>query len=280
MRDDWPLAIVGVDSSGPHGSVRGIKLIYHRARTADSTFILSRISPPPSSSIFCLHSLLEMARGALSLLQLALLGSALGASPLPTGILRNNTNTTFDNNNAKQQSDFEAEVNTAQKLHWSPGLFKSVRLYTMIQSGTTSDPISAFPAAVATNTTMLLGIWCSGTENIVNELSVLFSAIDKYGQRFADLVVGISVGSEDLYRVSESGIAIDAGVGHGPATMIKFINEVRSTIKGTSLANKPVGHVDSWSAWANKSNKAVIDAVDFVGTALYPYYEKDKGNTF
>src|SRR3569833_3335477 len=85
MRDDWPLAIVGVDSSGPHGSVRGIKLIYHRARTADSTFILSRISPPPSSSIFCLHSLLEMARGTLSLLQLALLGSALGASPLPAG---------------------------------------------------------------------------------------------------------------------------------------------------------------------------------------------------
>src|SRR2546421_18805 len=36
----------------------------------------------------------------------------------------------------------------------------------------------------------------------------------------------------------------------------------------------------SWSAWANSSNSAVIKAVDFVGTDLYPYYEKDKGNAF
>lgn len=191
-----------------------------------------------------------------------------------------NSGATLDSTKAKQQSDFESEFKTAAALHGSPGSFNSVRLYTNIQSGTQSDPISAFPAALATNTSMLLGIWCSGTTNITNELTALDTAITKYGQQFADLVVGISVGSEDMYRISESGIANDAGVGQGPSVIVDFIKEVRSKISGTSLANKPVGHVDSWSAWANSSNKAVIDEVDFVGTDVYPYYEKDKGNAF
>jgi len=69
-------------------------------------------------------------------------------------------------------------------------------------------------------------------------------------------------------------------VGKTADEIVAFIEEVRSSIADTPLSNKPVGHVDSWSAWSNSSNSAVIDAVDFVGTDLSPYYEKDKGNTF
>jgi glucan endo-1,3-beta-D-glucosidase len=191
-----------------------------------------------------------------------------------------NSGATLDDSKAKEQSDFEKEFKTAQALQGSPGSFNSVRLYTNIQSGTQDTPISAFPAALATNTSMLLGIWCSGTTSIENELKALQSAISQYGQKFADLVVGISVGSEDVYRVSESGIENDAGVGKSADVIVSFIEEVRSSIAKTPLSDKPVGHVDSWSAWANSSNSALVEAVDFVGTDLYPYYEKDKGNAF
>ncbi|KAJ4216463.1 hypothetical protein NW757_014668 [Fusarium falciforme] len=199
---------------------------------------------------------------------------------MPEGILGFNSGATKDDNKPKQQSDFEQEFRTAQGLRGSPGLFNSVRLYTMIQAGTTDDPISAFPAALDTNTSMLLGIWCSGTETIENELSAMSNAIDTYGQRFADLVVGISVGSEDLYRNSESGVENDAGLGQGPDMMVRFIRQVRSAINGTVLGNKPVGHVDSWSALANESNSDVIDQLDWLGTDLYTYYERDRGNSF
>ncbi|KAM0282141.1 hypothetical protein ACHAQH_003181 [Verticillium albo-atrum] len=140
----------------------------------------------------------------------------------------------------------------------------------MVQAGTTNDPISAFPAALKTNTSMLLGIWCSGTESIEQELTAMNNAIDQYGQQFADLVVAISVGSEDMYRISESGVENDAGLGQGPDTILRFIREVRSAINGTILSDKPIGHVDTWSAWANRSNTDVIDEVDWIGTDVYP----------
>ena len=196
------------------------------------------------------------------------------------GYLGFNSGARFDNDKAKQQADFEREFKTAQGLRNSPGLFNSVRLYTNVQAGTTNTPISAFPAALATNTTMLLGIWCSGTNDIGNELTALKSAISQYGQKFADLVVGISVGSEDLYRQTESGIENKAGLGQGPSTIVNFIKQTKSAIAGTALSSKPVGHVDAWSAWANSSHSAVLEASDFIGTDLYPYYEKDKGNDF
>jgi glucan endo-1,3-beta-D-glucosidase len=155
-----------------------------------------------------------------------------------------------------------------------------VRLYTNIQqNGTDPDtPIEAFAAAVKTNTTLLLGIWCSGTDSIDNELSALTKAIKQHGKEFTDLVVGISVGSEDLYRVSEIGIRNKSGVGADAKAMIAFIKQTRNKLKGTALAKTPVGHVDTWTTWVNTSNKAVVDEVDFVGVDIYPYYEDDKDN--
>lgn len=198
----------------------------------------------------------------------------------PTGILGFNSGAMFDTSKAKKKSDFLEEFKTAQSLHGSPGLFNSVRLYTMIQWETDDTPIEAFEAAIETNTTMLLGIWCSGTDSIEKELNAMKSALDKYGTDFANLVVAISVGSEDMYRVSETGIKNNAGLGQDAETIVGFIDDVRAAVKGTLLEGKMIGHVDTWSAWANESNSDVIDAVDFVGVDLYPYYEDDKGNAF
>lgn len=181
---------------------------------------------------------------------------------------------------AKKQDDFEKEMTAAQNLQGTPGLFNSMRLYTNIQYETDDTPIEAFQAAINTNTTLLLGLWASEVKSVDNELSALKSAIEDLGEDFANLVVGISVGSEDLYRSSESGIKNEAGVGADPDTIVDFIKDTRKALKGTLLEDKPIGHVDAWSAWGNKSNEKVLKEVDWVGTDLYPYYEDDKGNSF
>jgi glucan endo-1,3-beta-D-glucosidase len=209
------------------------------------------------------------------LLPLLTLVTAVAAQKVYQGF---NSGAFFTSSKPKTESDFESEFLAALALHYSPGLFSSVRLYTNIQAGTTNTPIQAFQAAVNTNTSLLLGIWCSGTTSIDNEIAALKSAIGNLGTKFTDLVMGISVGSEDLYRLSESGIANNAGIGNSPDSIISFIKAVRTSITGTALAGIPVGHVDSWSAWTNTSNRAVIAEVDFLGMDLYPYYEKNLPN--
>lgn len=167
------------------------------------------------------------------------------------------------------QSDFEAEFKTAQGLVGTSG-FSSARLYTMIQAGTTNTPISAIPAAIATKTTLLLGLWASVPQDqFKNEIAALTSAVDQYGSAFVDLVVGISVGSEDLYRTSELGIKNKAGTGTDPSTIVQYIDQTRKALKGTSAATKLVGHVDTWIDWTNVSNSAVVHASDFIGMDGY-----------
>lgn len=168
-----------------------------------------------------------------------------------------NSGNTLPDWSAKNESDFLKEFSTFPKLANSPGTFNSVRLYTNIQAYTTDEPLSAFSAAIATNTSILLGIWCSGTTNITSELKALTTALDRYGSAFADLVLAISVGSEDLYRGSAIGEKDGAGIGTGPENIVRFINDTRTAIQGTLLENKPVGHVDTWTSWVNESNTAV-----------------------
>lgn len=186
-----------------------------------------------------------------------------------------NSGSTLPDYTAKNESDFAEEFTTMQNLQNSPGVFNSVRLYTNIQAYTTEDPLSAIPAAIKTNTSILLGIWCSGADNITSELAALSTALDTWGEDFADAVIAISVGSEDLYRLSDIGIAQDAGIGAGPDAIVGFINDTRNAIAGTLLADKPVGHVDTWRSWINESNSAVVEAADWLGVDIYPFFENN-----
>jgi glucan endo-1,3-beta-D-glucosidase len=183
-------------------------------------------------------------------------------------------------NYASQSQDydgFSSQFKTAQSLAGASN-FASARLYTMIQDGTTDTPIDAIQAAIDTNTTLLLGLWASG-DTFTNELTALKSAISQYGSSFADLVVGISVGSEDLYRISPTGIAAGSGAGQSPDVLVEYIGQVRSAISGTSLSSKPVGHVDTWNVYVNSSNSEVISNCDFLGLDEYPYYQTTDTNT-
>ncbi|KAI9048371.1 hypothetical protein LZ554_007207 [Drepanopeziza brunnea f. sp. 'monogermtubi'] len=174
------------------------------------------------------------------------------------------------------QSDFESLFSTAKNLVGTSG-FTSARLYTTIQAGTASDPTSAIPAAIAQDVSILLTLWSSGTA-FPQELLALKAAIAQYESAFTSRVVGISIGSEDLYRNSPTGIAAGSYVGADPATIVNNIKAVRAAIAGGPLANAPVGHVDTWTAWVNGSNQAVIDNCDWIGVDAYPYFQNTQSN--
>ncbi|MCJ1407880.1 hypothetical protein MMC19_001951 [Ptychographa xylographoides] len=190
-----------------------------------------------------------------------------------------NYGATFTDGSAKAQSDFQAEFSTAKGLVGTSG-FTAARLYTMIQAGTADSTTAAIPAAIAEGTQLLLGLWASGGQgDFTNELSALSSAIHNYGSSFTSLVAGISVGSEDLYRISPTGIAAMSGAGADPATLTGFISQLRQAIAGTGLSGAAVGHVDTWTAWVNGSNDAVIAACDFIGMDAYPYFQNTMANS-
>lgn len=128
----------------------------------------------------------------------------------------------------------------------------SQSMLTVLQQGgsSTNEPTQAIPAAIEENVSLLLGLWASGGQGPLSaEITALNSAITQYGDAFTKLVVGISVGSEDLYRNSPTGQAADAGIGADAATVSSYISQVREAIKGTGLSGVPVGHVDTWTAW-------------------------------
>ncbi|KAM3539239.1 hypothetical protein ARSEF1564_007859 [Beauveria bassiana] len=204
--------------------------------------------------------------------------AAVASAAADSNYLGFNSGSTLADRSAKFKKDFEAEFKTAQALNGAPGKFNAVRLYTNIQAYSTDDPISAFEAAIDTETYLLLGIWASGADNINKELSALKKAVDTYGSKFTDLVIGMSIGSEDLYRNSQTGTKNKAGLGADPDVILNFIKDYKKAVEGGALAKVPVGHVDTWDAWTNSSNKAVIDAVDWIGVDEYPYYESGKGN--
>jgi glucan endo-1,3-beta-D-glucosidase len=158
---------------------------------------------------------------------------------------------------------FHDEFIAAQNLVGAPG-FTSARLYTSIQGGSQNAPIEAIKAAIDTKTSLLIGVWASSGQDHVNqEIAAIQQAINNWGSSFTSLVVGISVGSEDLYRISPTGIENKSDPGAQPADVAKYINQVRSALGGS--IGKPIGHVDTWSSWVNGSNNAVIAASDFLG---------------
>jgi len=186
----------------------------------------------------------------------------------------------FTSGAVKQQSDFEQEFEHAQGLDGTDGAFNSARLYTMIQGGTPNDPISAIPAAIQTKTSLLFGLWASaGDEAFNGEIEALQKTIDQYCDQLDGLVAGISVGSEDLYRNSPTGIENGEYAGANPDTLVGYIERVRETIKGSCLSDAPIGHVDTWTAYDNSSNSAVIEACDWLGMDAYAYFENTKPNS-
>ncbi|KAF1941913.1 glycoside hydrolase [Clathrospora elynae] len=175
--------------------------------------------------------------------------------------------------NVKQKADFLDGFNLAKNLT-TPIPFDSARLFTCRAGGTLNDPISAFDAAVESKTNLLLGFWItpgekgdSPDENVNNEMIALEKGFKQHGQALSDLIIGLSVGNEDVYRsVDPNQIGVSADV------VSKTIEQVKKRIATSSFAqymkDKPIGHVDT-------AQYAVVDNADFIGMTAYPYWNND-----
>lgn len=152
----------------------------------------------------------------------------------------------------RSQSDWEDAFNIIASF---PGNFKNARLYASSDCNTLAN---AVPAALNTGTTLLVGIWTEDDAHYNAEKQALLEAIQQYG---SDWILGVSVGSEDLYRGDT-----DAD------TLASQIYDVRGMICSVG-ACKTVGHVDTWTAWVDPANTAVIAAVDWLGNDAYPYWQ-------
>lgn len=212
--------------------------------------------------------------------QLAALGLA-AATPISAqnNVQGFNYGATNEDGSCRSYDDFVSLFNRAKNLEGASG-FASARLYTSIQCGTAAEPISAFRAAIDTDTSILVGLWASAGRPVYeNELNALLAAARDLGTAFTDRVVGISVGSEDLYRSSPEGVANNAGVGATGEEIEGYIGWLRDWARGTSLESKPIGHVDTWTAWILPENAGVAASVNWLGHNSFPYFESTKANS-
>jgi glucan endo-1,3-beta-D-glucosidase len=168
----------------------------------------------------------------------------------------------------KSQSDWESDFRLMASL---PGHFTSARLYASSDCNTLAN---AVPAALATGTQLLVGVWSNDEAHYDAEKAALLSAVQQYG---FDWIVAVSVGSEDLYRVQSQGSTETS-----PQRLAQQIYDVRgmlSTVPGYDAGKIQVGHVDTWTAWVDGRNEDVIRACDFVGTNGFPYFQSTQDNS-
>lgn len=133
------------------------------------------------------------------------------------------------------------------KLKGLPQHITSVRLYASSDCNTLAN---AVPAAKNTGVQILVGVWAEDNNHFNAEKQALLNAISAHGK---DWILAISVGSEDLYRKDT-----DAN------TLANKIYDVRGMVRSVGVQAE-VGHVDTWNAWVDGANAAVIKASDFIG---------------
>ncbi len=171
-----------------------------------------------------------------------------------------NVQAKLGNGACKTQADWEIDFKTMRTL---PGGFTSMRVYASSDCNTLAN---AVPAAIAQGGSILVGVWTEDAAHYDAEKQALLHAVQTYGFGW---LVAVSVGSEDLYRGDTSASAL--------AQQIYDVRGMLSTVSGYSTSVQ-VGHVDTWTAWVNGANTAVIQACDFVGTDGYPYFQNTQAN--
>ena len=152
----------------------------------------------------------------------------------------------------KSTGDWASDFRTMASL---PGHFTSARLFASSDCNTLLNTV---PAALATGTTLLPGVWTEDTAHFEAEKAALLAAVQQYGH---DWIIAVGVGSEDLYRGDTD-----------PNLLAAQIYDVRGMLASVG-AHVQVGHVDTWTAWVNRTNDNVTLACDFVGMDGYPYFQ-------
>lgn len=180
--------------------------------------------------------------------------AALAASFSLTQAFHNGFNVAANNEDGSCKTT--AQWTTAfNKLKALPQHFVNVRLYASSDCNTLEY---AVPAAVATGTKILVGIWAEDSTHYNDEKNALEAAVAAHGVSW---ILAISVGSEDLYRGDTTA-----------STLAGQIYDVRGMVRSNGFDGL-VGHVDTWTAWVDSANTAVITACDFLGMDGYPYFQ-------
>jgi exo-beta-1,3-glucanase (GH17 family) len=130
----------------------------------------------------------------------------------------------------RTQEDWERAFTAMKNL---PPQFTSARLFASSDCNTLAN---AVPAALNTGMKLLVGIWTQNDEHFAQEKGALLEAISRW-PNWLDWMIGVSVGSEDLYREE------------APAWQIAHkIYDVRGMLREKGVTSW-VGHVDTWNAW-------------------------------
>ncbi|KAI1131722.1 GPI-anchored cell wall beta-1,3-endoglucanase EglC [Nemania abortiva] len=209
---------------------------------------------------------------------LAIVLGVLTATSFSQAIQGFNYGSTSNDGSCQSYGGFKGLFERAKNLPGASG-FTAARLYTSIQCGTVAEPTEAYQAAIDTDTKILVGLWASaGRDVFEDELKALITAARTLSTAFTDRIIGISVGSEDLYRSSSLGIANNAGEGATAAELQGYIGWLRDWTRGTLLEGIPITHVDTWNAWMRPENRGVIEAIDFLGHNSFPYFENAMPN--
>lgn len=193
------------------------------------------------------------------------------ASALGDHVLGFNYGSHWSNGSAKTTAEFQRQFRRAQTMQGSPA---HARLFTTVQHGTKDDIIAAIQPAIQSQTSLLLGMWPTDG-SIEHEITALNRALNLYGQDLIELIAGISVGNEDLYRSADG--RCDPDCGADAVVIERWVNAVRSNIScgsyATALASKKIGHVDTVHAWTADSPgmENLIAACDFIGVTMYPF---------
>jgi len=161
----------------------------------------------------------------------------------------------------KTQTDWTNDFKAMQAINPGSGRLKFTyaRVYAASDCNTLAN---AVPAAIATNTKLLVGIWTEDATHYNNEKQALLAVSKAHGVAW---IAGISVGSEDLYRKDTTASAL--------VSQIYDVRGMMTTVPGGSTIK--IGHVDTWTAWVDGANTAVIKACDWIGTDGYPYWQGD-----
>ncbi|KAF2126074.1 glycoside hydrolase family 17 protein [Dothidotthia symphoricarpi CBS 119687] len=177
---------------------------------------------------------------------------------------------------AKYEADFAENFKLASSINTTIP-FDSARLFTCKTDGTLNDPTEAFDAAVATNTSLLLGFWVSPAtrgdspdEMIKNEMIALGKGFEKHGQNLSDLIIGLSVGNEDVFRWNNVPTASGLAADMLSVTISKVKKDIAMSPFAQYMEGKPIGHIDT-------AQYAVVndDVADFVGVTVYPYWNNE-----
>lgn len=111
------------------------------------------------------------------------------------------------------------------------------------------------------NMTVWMGVWVGNTTKTFDKELKTLTALVSEGVIDSELVVGVNVGSEALYRNDST-----------PEQLIANLKSVKELFAANNLSSIPLSITDTLSELLN--NPSVIEAVDIVTSNIFPFWSK------